>query len=471
MKQNANTHCRHTRRHTTTLPSALAHIALMTLTALVLWLHAAPSCAQTTTVDATDGTDGVRTQFVPVTSIDEMSDGSVVVIGSAAHSCLMSTTEERNRRKAVSVTFVNGRPTDIGSDVQLITLRRKSGGWRLDTSNGKCLAATASSTQALKTVSTSSDELTIANITISPSTGNADIVFRGNAAYNTVVRFSANSGGFFWCYSSVYSAKPVQLYRLATILPSLDLHADNPQDGTDDLNTCNGSNVDATTLHRHLLADGGWYTLCLPFALTAADINDVLRGAEVEELVALRRNTNGTATLVFKSVDATVAGRPYLIKMKEDVIDPVFRDKTIRATAPIATTLTLPGDQDHAKTTVTMQGIYSPTHLEGTGYRFLSADGTRLAVPNGGGSLRPYRAFFITDGGAERLQAIHNDSHTTSIATPHADLPSTTPLPVYDLQGRRLPHDSRRLLPSPNPSGRSTIVIVNGKKYSSKVEY
>ena len=59
-----------------------------------------------------------------------LSDGDVVVIGNASHGKLLSTTEEKNRRKATPATFgPDGCPEPSG-DAQLITLARLSDGWR-----------------------------------------------------------------------------------------------------------------------------------------------------------------------------------------------------------------------------------------------------------------------------------------------------------------------------------------------------
>lgn len=217
-------------------------------------------------------TPDAASRFTPVTSASDLADGDTVVIGNAAYGMLLGKAEERNRRKAVAVAFADGRPTAVGSDVQLVTLRRRSGGWRLEVGEGKCLAATASSTQVLKAVPTGSGELTIADIAIDPASADAAIAFRGSVAFCTNVRFSPN--GFFWCYASPYSVEPVQIYRLTPVVPELTLSADpSAGDIPDDLTPYAAATVERLTLHRTLVSDGGWHTLCLPFALTAADIS------------------------------------------------------------------------------------------------------------------------------------------------------------------------------------------------------
>lgn len=93
--------------------------------------------------------------FVRVNDASQLADGDVVVIGNAANHALMSTQEEKKRRKAISATFdEDGRPT-VPDGAQLITLSRRSKGWMLKVDDTHCLAATNSSTQELKTVTTS----------------------------------------------------------------------------------------------------------------------------------------------------------------------------------------------------------------------------------------------------------------------------------------------------------------------------
>lgn len=64
--------------------------------------------------------------FVRVNDASQLADGDVVVIGNAANHALMSTQEEKKRRKAISATFdEDGHPT-VPDGAQLITLSRRS---------------------------------------------------------------------------------------------------------------------------------------------------------------------------------------------------------------------------------------------------------------------------------------------------------------------------------------------------------
>lgn len=422
-----------------------------------------------------------ETLFVRVNDASQLADGDVVVIGNAANHALMSTQEEKKRRKAISATFdEDGRPT-VPDGAQLITLSRRSKGWMLKVDDNHCLAASNSSTQELKTVTTSSKELTTAKIDIDPLTGDAQIEFNGSRANNTCLRFSSTSSvGFFQCYSSPYSVKPVQIYRRVLRVGPLHLYADpssesETNDNAAQLSRANGHLAESITLHRTFCADGGWYTLCLPFALTPSDIATTLQGAVVERLSSAGRAEDGAPLLSFKRTNAVAAGQPFIMKPSATVTDPVFSSRSIVASKPTPVKQTIAASTTHGQTDIQMCGTYVPTPLLGTAYRFLNSSGTRLSVPNGEGELKPFRAFFVFSNDADAAAAVVNhidDSTPSAISTPFAGGATgegkTTgsetaggankekAASVYDLLGRKV----NKAQPSHSPR----IVIMNGRK-------
>lgn len=414
--------------------------------------------------------------FVRVNDASQLADGDVVVIGNAASHALMSTQEEKKRRKAISATFdEDGRPT-VPDGAQLITLSRRSKGWMLKVDDTHCLAATNSSTQELKTVTTSSKELTTAKIDIDPLTGDAQIEFNGSRANNTCLRFSSTSSvGFFQCYSSPYSVKPVQIYRRVLRVGPLHLYADpssesEVDDNATQLSRANGHLAESITLHRTFSADGGWYTLCLPFALTPSDIATTLQGAVVERLSSAGRAEDGAPLLSFKRTNAVAAGQPFIMKPSATLTDPVFSSRDIVAGKPTPVTKTIAASATHGQTDIQMCGTYVPTPLLGTAYRFLNSSDTRLSVPNGEGELKPFRAFFVFSDYADAAAAVVNhidDSTPSAISTPFAGgktiggktaggANKEKATSVYDLLGRKM----NKAQPSHSPR----IVIMNGRK-------
>ena len=88
---------------------------------------------------------------------------------------------------------------------------------------------------------------------------------------------------------------------------------------------------------KRSFTNDGWYTLCLPFSLTADGVGKVFgEKAEVEEFVSVTTNSSGQQELTFAVADGGIrAGIPCLIKpVKEDVINPVFENVTITAIEP-----------------------------------------------------------------------------------------------------------------------------------------
>lgn len=422
-----------------------------------------------------------ETLFVRVNDASQLADGDVVVIGNAASHALMSTQEEKKRRKAISATFdEDGRPT-VPDGAQLITLSRRSKGWMLKVDDTHCLAASNSSTQELKTVTTSSKELTTAKIDIDQLTGDAQIEFNGSRANNTCLRFSSTSSvGFFQCYSSPYSVKPVQIYRRVLRVGPLHLYADpssesEVDDNATQLSRANGHLAESITLHRTFCADGGWYTLCLPFALTPSDIATTLQGAVVERLSSAGRAEDGAPLLSFKRTNAVAAGQPFIMKPSATVTDPVFSSRSIVASKPTPVKQTIAASATHGQTDIQMCGTYVPTPLLGTAYRFLNSSGTRLSVPNGEGELKPFRAFFVFSNDADAAAAVVNhidDSTPSAISTPFAGGATEEGQTIggktaggankekatsfYDLLGRKVN--------KAQPSHSSRIVIINGRK-------
>lgn len=419
--------------------------------------------------------------FVRVNDASQLADGDVVVIGNAANHALMSTQEEKKRRKAISATFdEDGRPT-VPDGAQLITLSRRSKGWMLKVDDKHCLAASNSSTQELKTVTTSSKELTTAKIDIDPLTGDAQIEFNGSRANNTCLRFSSTSSvGFFQCYSSPYSVKPVQIYRRVLRVGPLHLYTDpssesEVDDNAAQLSRANGHLAESITLHRTFCADGGWYTLCLPFALTPSDIATTLQGAVVERLSSAGRAEDGAPLLSFKRTNAVAAGQPFIMKPSTTVTDPVFSSRSIVASKPTPVKQTIAASATHGQTDIQMCGTYVPTPLLGTAYRFLNSSGTRLSVPNGEGELKPFRAFFVFSNDADAAAAVVNhidDSTPSAISTPFAGGATEEDRTIggqtaggankekatffYDLLGRKV----NKAQPSHSPR----IIIMNGRK-------
>lgn len=155
-------------------------------------------------------------------------------------------------------------------------------------------------------------------------------------------------------------------------------------------------------IDRRFDADGGWYSICLPFSLTADDINKQFKGAEFQEFNGVEQQDK-TINLKFKKVTTTEAGKPYLIKPIKDITaaDLTFINKLIEQTTPVDVNHKLGSD---ANKTFTFKGVFSPftansEELADKNIKFLSGEkGLDLVSPNDTGTIKCYRAYFVFPG-------------------------------------------------------------------------
>lgn len=378
-----------------------------------------------------------------------LEDGDVVVIANAGYGYALGKQQNTNNRQGVKIEIVDEQLTP-NEEVQLITLKKHDDTWALGVGDNQWLCATGTSSTQLKTTS-KMNEYALANISVEAASGNACINFTGPHAKNMVMRFSHTSK-VFNCYTSLTSVDSLQIYRRTRIIPSLTL-TDDGADLTPVITKAKGATVQRVTLNRHFVADGGWHTLCLPFNLTAQDIEEVMKGAEVAEFYAVTMEADGALTLGFRPVTHTLAGHPYLVRMAREVEQCVFKNKLIASAQPVPVTLTTADGSEYI-----FQGIYVPTRLQGTDYRFLRSDGASFAVPNGEGKIDATRAYFVFSLPIESAQCVFLPA-TSGIEAP--DALGATSLSqgarsniAYDLMGRRLFTTKQQ----------KGIVVVNGKK-------
>ena len=155
-------------------------------------------------------------------------------------------------------------------------------------------------------------------------------------------------------------------------------------------------------IDRRFDADGGWYSICLPFSLTEADIKNQFKGAVFQGFDGVDQQDK-TINLKFKKVTTTEAGKPYLIKPIKDITaaDLTFNNKLIEQTTPVDVNHKLDSD---ANKTFTFKGVFSPftadsEELADKNIKFLSGEkGLDLVSPNGSGTMKCYRAYFVFPG-------------------------------------------------------------------------
>lgn len=199
-------------------------------------------------------------------------------------------------------------------------------------------------------------------------------------------------------YKGVYIYKQLPL----SITPSLTLETSKSLSETVKDKDITGKVIPNIKIDRSFDADGGWYSICLPFSLTADDINKQFKGAEFQEFNGVEQQDK-TINLKFKKVTTTEAGKPYLIKPIKDITaaDLTFNNKLIEQTTPVDVNHKLDSD---ANKTFTFKGVFSPftansEELADKNIKFLSGEkGLDLVSPNGSGTMKCYRAYFVFPG-------------------------------------------------------------------------
>ena len=199
------------------------------------------------------------------------------------------------------------------------------------------------------------------------------------------------------------------------------------------------------------LQTGGWNTLALPFTIDAATLG--LSAAKELESATLE---NYVLTLNFQDATVIEAGKPYLVKVAENVVNPTF-DGVLVSDALVPTeTAVVDFIPTLGATTIT--GDDAKTVL------FLAAENklkNPTALPT---DMKGFRAYFQLKGEGAQVKAFQlnlgEDEATGIIAIEHGTLNINQS--VYDLSGRRVANGQSSMVNG--QSLKKGVYIVNGKK-------
>ena len=193
------------------------------------------------------------------------------------------------------------------------------------------------------------------------------------------------------------------------------------------------------TLTRSITADK-WSTICLPFAMTNAQLK-----ATFGDDVKVAELTSGDNTVLnFSTVTETVANKPYAIKVTSD-----FTSATISGVTIVEGTAT------QTISNWNFVGTYSNETISANDYYF---KGNKLyKAGTGTHSIKPFRAYLQYTGSgtapAPQLNFPDMDGETTGIDDVRSKMSDVRSV-IYDLQGRKLS----------NGQMQKGLYIVNGKK-------
>ena len=408
-----------------------------------------------------------NTVFTLVRDASELKEGDVLVIVNKAAGVALSTEQRSNNRGATPVALTDDNVV-VTPQVQFLILEGTASGWYFNTGNGYLAQKEDGKAQSFLT-QTNKDKNSKALITVSSATGVAEVEFQGSGTYRTIQCNTFNSPIIFSCYSSTLNKGEVYLYKGSAIpdFPtSLILNGDTQDaDNSDAITSYFNTTVDQVTLLRTFVGDGGWYTLCLPFALTAEDIATQFQNADFQEFTGVTMNADNTFNLDFRSVSQTQPGVPYLVRPVEgtEINDPVFMDKLISEAQPLSVVHAL---QTEPLSEYSFTGIYNSTDLfivdpsANQTIRFVNADGTQLVRPiNDGTKLKATRAYVKLPSADTKAMIRHHEGETDGIQHTTSDSQSSH-AGVYDLGGRYV---------GPSAEGLERgVYIVDGRKIMIK---
>lgn len=249
--------------------------------------------------------------------------------------------------------------------------------------------------------------------------------------------FASNKFIFYNDYN-----KYVYIYK--SITPSLTLETSKSLSETVKDKDITGKVIPSIKIDRSFVADGGWYTICLPFSLTEDDIKKQFKDAVFQCFNGVGQQDK-TINLKFKKVTTTEAGKPYLIKPIKNITaaDLTFINKQIEQTTPVDVNHKLVSD---ASKTFTFKGVFSPftansEELADKNIKFLSGEkGLDLVSPNGTGTMKCYRAYFVfpgKKGNVETEAKITNHDEATAVQ-PVKSQEAETEHVVFSISGQKV---------------------------------
>lgn len=184
------------------------------------------------------------------------------------------------------------------------------------------------------------------------------------------------------------------------------------------------NNVDVQL--ERTLSPEHWNSFCVPFAISADVIAEKF-GAGTQ--ICTFGSMNGNV-MNFAHSTTIEAGKPYIVKPTQEVVDPSFTGVNIEATAAKKV-----GADGYF-----MQGIYSAkTDLTTDGTNLFLGDGNKFYKPAGAttAKMKGLRAFFIVPQGTNLAALRANiDGATTAIDELTAVVEQPTDNRIYNLQGQ-----------------------------------
>lgn len=411
----------------------------------------------------------VGDRYTLVTSTSELADGDeFIIVDKSFHQTVGSFIPSRFDGFPVTLEGNDAMISDPNTTIFVLKKTEKYS-YIKTLSGDKYLSGNKSESKINLEDKISSTNRDLCKVTFNFESNHNVKIEIGSKDYKNFWCNNKNDGTYIWNVYTV-SSSTTYIYKKSGSATTVDITLDGLNSTADNAATLKGYDgkiVDKITINRSFAADGGWYTLCLPFALTADDIKTTFKDALFNEFESVSVNAQGVAQLKFKKVTETQAGVPYMVLPRNTVEDPVFTNKTITETPKtIIQTYTA---SDGKTLDYQFVGVYDPTLVSDVNnVRFVGGDkGTELLMPVGEGTMKGLRAYFVfpnnTNGNITLAKLNVEDDSTTGINTvlrPEANVTDANSSAIYTLSGQKVQKKNNSLMPG--------VYIQNGKKFIVK---
>ena len=412
----------------------------------------------------------VNDRYTLVTSADELADGDEFIIVDKSFKQTVGkyiASKSSARFESCSVTLEGNDAIISSTNASIFILKNDGKNSYIKTQLEKQYLSGNSKNVGIQLLTNINSDL--CKVTFNFESNHNVKIEIGNKFYKNFYCNNKNGGTYIWkIYCDTATDSNTYIYKKSGSATTVDITLDGLNSKADNAATLkgyDGKTIDKITLKRGFAADGGWYTLCLPFALTADDIKTRFKDALFNEFEKVSVNAQGVAQLKFKKVTETQAGVPYMVLPRNNVENPVFTNKTITETPKtIIQTYTA---NDGKTLDYQFVGVYDPTLVSDVNnIRFVGGDkGTELLMPVGEGTMKGLRAYFVFPNSSEGIitQAklnIDDDSTTGIISINAINANHSNETNLYTLSGQQVSKNQKALKPG--------IYIKHGKKIMVK---
>ena len=409
----------------------------------------------------------INDRYTLVKSPSELAKGDEIIIASKKYGQTVGTFSETGKKfDACSITLNGDDATISNKATTVFIIDKKDGDYYIKTKvGGKYIAGVSDKESSVTLLDKKNKNLCKTTFYFDDNDHHVNIAISNKRYKNFDINNTNNVTGCIWNLYNIASEN-TYIYKKASSATTTDITLDGlnaEAKNVDAVKDYEGKIVDKITINRSFAADGGWYTLCLPFALTADDIKTTFKDALFNEFESVSVNAQGVAQLKFKKVTETKAGIPYMVLPRGTTVEkPVFNNKTIEKTTPQTITRNCEAS-DGEQLSYQFVGVYDPTVVSGeNNVRFVGGNqGTELLIPDGKGTIKGLRAYFVFPNSSEGIitQAklnIDDDSTTGIISINAINANHSNETNIYTLSGQQVSKNQKTLKPG--------IYIKHGKK-------